>query len=356
MRADVGARHATVHSSRSCAVDGQRGWVGMIVLLLALVIVACLAKDALHEVRARAGRCDDEAATPAERARAPRRRHGASDPAARRRRRRPRIERGARRRRHALKQQSDEARRRLRARRVRGVMHNRSRVCRAADAACPTTTRIRSSPARAGRSSRSRSSPRWCSRWPDCGSSPSLAWLAGRCSSLQFFRDPPRDGAAASPKAVLSPADGKIVSVEKARDPYLDRDALKISVFMNVFNVHSNRSPVDGDGGRPRGTTPAASSTRRSTRRRSKTSATRCTCARRDGQRRDVRADRGPDRAPHPLLRRSRATRWRAASATASSASARASTSTSRPTREPRVAVGDTVARDRRRSSRSLAR
>jgi len=34
--------------------------------------------------------------------------------------------------------------------------------------------------------------------------------------------------------------------VEIARDSYLDRDALKISVFMNVFNVHSNRSPVDG--------------------------------------------------------------------------------------------------------------
>lgn len=62
---------------------------------------------------------------------------------------------------------------------------------------------------------------------------------------VQFFRDPPRriPGEAA---AVLSPADGRIVSVEKARDPYLERDALKISVFMNVFNAHSNRSPVDG--------------------------------------------------------------------------------------------------------------
>jgi len=69
-------------------------------------------------------------------------------------------------------------------------------------------------------------------------------WLAS-IFVLQFFRDPPRevpDDAA----AVLSPADGRIVAVEKARDPYLDRDALKISVFMNVFNVHSNRSPVDG--------------------------------------------------------------------------------------------------------------
>jgi phosphatidylserine decarboxylase len=45
---------------------------------------------------------------------------------------------------------------------------------------------------------------------------------------------------------VVSPADGRIVAVERVRDPWLERDALKISVFMNVFNVHSNRSPVDG--------------------------------------------------------------------------------------------------------------
>jgi phosphatidylserine decarboxylase len=62
---------------------------------------------------------------------------------------------------------------------------------------------------------------------------------------LQFFRDPARE-VPADPQAVLSPADGRIVAVEKVRDPYLDREALKISVFMNVFNVHSNRSPVDG--------------------------------------------------------------------------------------------------------------
>jgi phosphatidylserine decarboxylase len=63
---------------------------------------------------------------------------------------------------------------------------------------------------------------------------------------LQFFRDPPRV-IPQEAKSVLSPADGRIVAVERARDPYLDRDALKMSVFMNVFNVHSNRSPVDGD-------------------------------------------------------------------------------------------------------------
>lgn len=62
---------------------------------------------------------------------------------------------------------------------------------------------------------------------------------------LQFFRDPPRE-LPSNPNAILSPADGRVVFVGKAHDPFLHRDALKISVFMNVFNVHSNRSPVDG--------------------------------------------------------------------------------------------------------------
>ena len=63
---------------------------------------------------------------------------------------------------------------------------------------------------------------------------------------LQFFRDPPRE-VLGDARTVVSPADGRIVAVEKAHDPYLDRDTIKISVFMNVFNVHSNRAPVDGD-------------------------------------------------------------------------------------------------------------
>ncbi|AWB34122.1 phosphatidylserine decarboxylase [Orrella marina] len=62
---------------------------------------------------------------------------------------------------------------------------------------------------------------------------------------LQFFRDPPREGSS-EPRAVLSPADGRIVMIAEVDDPYAERKALKISVFMNVFNVHSNRSPVDG--------------------------------------------------------------------------------------------------------------
>jgi len=69
-------------------------------------------------------------------------------------------------------------------------------------------------------------------------------WLAA-LFVLQFFRDPPRQ-VPGDAHTVVSPADGRIVAVERARDPYLDRNAIKVSVFMNVFNVHSNRSPVDG--------------------------------------------------------------------------------------------------------------
>jgi len=62
---------------------------------------------------------------------------------------------------------------------------------------------------------------------------------------LQFFRDPPRR-IPSDPLAVVSPADGRVVFVGPAQDPYLERPAVKISVFMNVFNVHSNRCPVEG--------------------------------------------------------------------------------------------------------------
>jgi phosphatidylserine decarboxylase len=70
-------------------------------------------------------------------------------------------------------------------------------------------------------------------------------WI-GAVFVLQFFRDPPRQ-IPGTERTVVSPADGRIVAVEKAKDSYLERDALKVSVFMNVFNVHANRSPVDGE-------------------------------------------------------------------------------------------------------------
>jgi phosphatidylserine decarboxylase len=62
---------------------------------------------------------------------------------------------------------------------------------------------------------------------------------------LQFFRDPPRE-IPQGEGLVLCPADGKVIVVGVTKDPYRGGvDALKISMFMNVFNVHSQRSPVD---------------------------------------------------------------------------------------------------------------
>ena len=81
-----------------------------------------------------------------------------------------------------------------------------------------------------------------------------VSWFAGWWSLpvwivalfvLQFFRDPARH-IPGDARTVVSPADGRIVVVENAEDPYLKRPAIKVSVFMNVFNVHSNRAPVDG--------------------------------------------------------------------------------------------------------------
>ncbi len=62
---------------------------------------------------------------------------------------------------------------------------------------------------------------------------------------FQFFRDPKRIGPSDA-AAISSPADGRVVFVGKAFDPLQKIDTLKISVFMNVFNVHSNRSPIEG--------------------------------------------------------------------------------------------------------------
>ena len=99
---------------------------------------------------------------------------------------------------------------------------------------------------------------------------PGLCWLV-LAFEIQFFRDPPR-AVPSEPDAVLSPADGRIVRIEKVRDPYAERDALLISVFMNVFNVHSNRASVDGVVRKVQYLR-AASSTRTWTRPRWKTSA-----------------------------------------------------------------------------------
>jgi phosphatidylserine decarboxylase len=63
---------------------------------------------------------------------------------------------------------------------------------------------------------------------------------------LQFFRNPERK-CNASPDMIYAPADGKIVVIEKVtEDEYLNKECIKISIFMSPFNVHVNRYPVSG--------------------------------------------------------------------------------------------------------------
>ena len=63
--------------------------------------------------------------------------------------------------------------------------------------------------------------------------------------TVQFFRDPKRSGPN-DDSVITSPADGRVIFIGKSLDPLQKTEALKISVFMNVFNVHSNRSPIEG--------------------------------------------------------------------------------------------------------------
>ncbi len=68
-----------------------------------------------------------------------------------------------------------------------------------------------------------------------------LVWL------FVFFRDPVREGPRGE-HLVVSPADGRICSIATVEEPmYLHGKAVRVSIFMNVFDVHVNRYPVTGE-------------------------------------------------------------------------------------------------------------
>lgn len=63
--------------------------------------------------------------------------------------------------------------------------------------------------------------------------------------SLNFFRDPIRPEPE-DPRDVVSPVDGRVCKVQKAVNPETGEEAIQISIFMNVFDVHSQKAPVAG--------------------------------------------------------------------------------------------------------------
>ncbi|MFQ5585933.1 MAG: phosphatidylserine decarboxylase family protein [Thermodesulfobacteriota bacterium] len=63
---------------------------------------------------------------------------------------------------------------------------------------------------------------------------------------ISFFRDPERE-LPDVPNSFVAPADGKVIKVDTVREErFLGEDALRICIFMNLFNVHVNRAPASG--------------------------------------------------------------------------------------------------------------
>lgn len=84
----------------------------------------------------------------------------------------------------------------------------------------------------------------WRSSW--------MLWLLAFALTLialwvaYFFRDPERLGERGE-HLVISPADGRVVQIAEVDEPaFLQGRAVRVSIFMNVFDVHVNRYPVDG--------------------------------------------------------------------------------------------------------------
>jgi phosphatidylserine decarboxylase len=83
-------------------------------------------------------------------------------------------------------------------------------------------------------------------RWGGAAFTLPALWLPVAVWICTFFRDPARDGPRGD-DLVIAPADGRVVSVAEVDEPdVIGGRALRIAVFMNVFNVHVNRHPVDG--------------------------------------------------------------------------------------------------------------
>ena len=75
---------------------------------------------------------------------------------------------------------------------------------------------------------------------------PLLVWLPITIWVVAFFRDPERTGER-GPQLIIAPADGKVVSVIETDEPAFFGDrAVRVSIFMNVFDCHVNRYPADG--------------------------------------------------------------------------------------------------------------
>jgi phosphatidylserine decarboxylase len=91
--------------------------------------------------------------------------------------------------------------------------------------------------------------------WPLLAATVAAAWFhwavalvpaVPLCLVVWFFRDPPRR-VPSQPGQIVAPADGKVVDVEHLdHDPWIGGPAVRIGIFLSIFNVHLNRAPLAG--------------------------------------------------------------------------------------------------------------
>jgi phosphatidylserine decarboxylase len=73
-----------------------------------------------------------------------------------------------------------------------------------------------------------------------------VVWVVLAVWVVAFFRDPERSGQRGD-RLILAPADGKVVSIVETDEPaFLAGRSCRVSIFMNVFDVHVNRYPTEG--------------------------------------------------------------------------------------------------------------
>lgn len=72
--------------------------------------------------------------------------------------------------------------------------------------------------------------------------SPLLALLV---AGVLYFRDSPRN-VPAEPLGVIAPVDGRVVHRRECYDPYLDREAIRLSLQLDLFGNYLIRSPIEG--------------------------------------------------------------------------------------------------------------
>ncbi|NPA11919.1 MAG: phosphatidylserine decarboxylase family protein [Epsilonproteobacteria bacterium] len=74
-----------------------------------------------------------------------------------------------------------------------------------------------------------------------------IFWFGVFAFFVYFFRNPERIPEDASPNAVISPSDGTVIEIAQAVSPISKKESIKISIRLSLFDVHIQRSPIEGE-------------------------------------------------------------------------------------------------------------